>query len=153
MQLSEHFTKEEFEASWTAKVRGLSNKMGPKELSAAKYLCNTVLEPIRAHYGKPIVLSSGYRNPAVNAAVGSGPTSQHVKGEAADFHVAGLSPRAVFDDIRKGKIERLVWDQLIYERDTTGNEWVHISRKPFDNRRMTLVANFSRSKKTTYTVV
>ena len=76
---------------------------------------------------RPIVIHSAYRSPLVNKLVGGSVTSQHMKGEAVDFHVLGLSILETFDRIRSSELD---FDQVIEESAT----WVHISfvagRKP-----------------------
>lgn len=56
-----------------------------------------LLEKIRRHYGRPVVIHSGYRTPAHNALVGGVPHSRHVVGMAADIHVIGIHPDDVAD--------------------------------------------------------
>lgn len=52
--------------------------------NSIKELVDTVLQPLRDAWGEPLSINSGYRCPELNAKVGGVPTSQHVKGEAAD---------------------------------------------------------------------
>ena len=122
MNLTPHFTLAEFERSATANRLGVSNKMNDTQLVAAKALCSEILEVIRAHYKAAIVITSGYRSPVVNKAVGGSSSSQHCKGEAADFTVVGKSVESVFSDIKHGKIKGLRFDQVIHE-----GTWIHIS--------------------------
>ena len=82
---------------------------------------------MRALFNRRIEITSGYRNPEVNAAVGGVPNSAHALGHAADFHVADLSDLAVARTIRDSP---LTFDQLILEN----NRCVHISFHP-DMRR------------------
>lgn len=86
-------------------------------------LCAAVLDPLRRHLGKPIRVTSAYRSPAVNRAVGGAATSQHMAGEAADIKVDGLQPEEVASAIVKCATE---YDQLIVERKG-GGAWVHVS--------------------------
>ena len=90
MSISKHFTLDELMKSQTALRLGLDNTPVAEELEALAQLCEKVLEPIREHYGLPVVVSSGYRSPAVNKAIGSKSTSQHTKGEAADIEIPGI---------------------------------------------------------------
>ena len=87
MQLSANFSVSEFEKTST----GLPNKVPDALIPKLQDLCEHVLEPVRAHFGKPVRINSGYRSPAVNKAVGSSPGSDHVKGAAADIEVDGVS--------------------------------------------------------------
>ena len=91
MQLSKHFKLEEFEKSMTATRKGISNKAGSGEIKNLTDLCYGVLEKVRSKFEKPIKISSGFRSPELCEAIGSKPTSQHTKGEAADFEIAGIS--------------------------------------------------------------
>lgn len=53
------------------------------------------LQRLRDLAGLPVVVTSGYRNPAYNLKVGGSPTSRHLRGEAADIQIPGLSPQQV----------------------------------------------------------
>jgi len=135
MNLSPHITVAEFEASETATRKGIDNHLPPQFFPAAESLCINVLEKVRAHYGKPIIITSGYRSQELNTAIGSHPSSQHTRGQAADFHVVGHTPLDVAKWIPTSGIE---YDQLIYE-----GAWVHVSHKEGLNRRECKTAFFS----------
>ena len=126
MKLTEHFKLNEFTASSTAKLRGIDNT--PTDIIVARILnlCRLVLEPLRQAYGKPIIISSGYRCPALNKAVGGVSTSQHMKGEAADLHLPSMKVGWMWFEYIK---EHLPFDQLIMEHDKNGNYWIHVSCK------------------------
>lgn len=81
-----------------------------------------LLEEVRAIWDKPIIVTSGYRSPEVNRAVGGAQHSQHVVGQAADFLVPGLTPREVCLAIMDTDIE---FNQLIWEDYNAG--WTHIA--------------------------
>lgn len=84
--ISRNFSYCEFEASDTAKRLGIINAITTVEVrEAVRELVLTVLQPLRDDWGEPLHVNSGYRCPALNKAVGGVPTSQHVKGEAADI--------------------------------------------------------------------
>lgn len=84
--ISKNFSYAEFEASPTAKAKHIINVITTFEVrDAVKALTLSVLQPLRDIYGKPMEINSGYRCPKLNAEVGGVPTSQHVKGEAADI--------------------------------------------------------------------
>lgn len=101
---------------------GLMNTPSTLALAALKDLCSFVLEPIRSLLGAPIHVTSGYRSPEVNRAIGGSSVSQHVQGEAADFTVQGKSNREV---VLAVKASGIPFDQLILEHGESG--WVHAS--------------------------
>ena len=122
MQISAHFALSEFETTST----GLPNKVPDALIPKLQDLCEHVLDPVRAHFGKPVRINSGYRSPAVNKAVGSSPESDHVKGAAADIEVDGVSNLEVARWIR----DNLSYKQLILENHTPGKPssgWVHVA--------------------------
>ena len=89
-------------------------------------VCVHILEPVHEQFDKAVLIHSGYRSPAVNAAVGGSKSSQHCRGEAADFHVDGYSVYAVAEWIS----ENLDFDQLILENfvpHIKDSGWVHCS--------------------------
>lgn len=122
-QLSENFSLEEFTVSQTAARRGLRNTPGPAALARLK---NTAagMEKVRDILGGvPVHINSGYRAPAVNAAVGGSKTSDHMRGDAADFIAPKFgTPLAICHAIVRAGLR---FDQLIEE-----GTWVHISFGP-----------------------
>lgn len=72
------------------KVRELRCRDGSDTVMVDETL-TVVLQCIREHFGKPVTITSGYRTPAHNAAVGGAKSSQHLLGRAADIRVAGVS--------------------------------------------------------------
>lgn len=83
--ISKNFSYHEFEASDTAYKKGICNVITSFEVrDAVKALVDTVLQPLRDNWGKPLHINSGYRCPELNKEVGGKPTSQHLKGEACD---------------------------------------------------------------------
>ncbi|MAY20327.1 MAG: hypothetical protein CL955_06885 [Erythrobacteraceae bacterium] len=136
-QLSKHFALHEFTRSQTASRRDIDNRPGEAEIAALRLLCHKVLEPVREHFDRPVRISSGYRSPALNRAIGGSRTSQHCKGEAADFEIAGISNIEVCRWMEK----HLNYDQLILEFYTPGQPnsgWVHVSyRQPYRNQELT----------------
>jgi hypothetical protein len=119
--LSPHFTLDELTFSQTAERLGLNNDPGPEVLAALKRTA-LGLEAVRVRLGgAPILVSSGYRAPAVNAAVGGSPSSQHMRGEAVDFTAPRFGvPRQIVDALADSDVP---YDQLILEF----GRWVHIS--------------------------
>lgn len=120
MNLSPHFTLAELVRSQTAQRKGIANTPGSAVIAALTALCVNLLEPVRVRFG-PVAVSSGYRGPALNRAIGGARGSQHELGEAADFTVPGVSNLTVCQWIQR----ELGFDQLIYEFGEEG--WVHAS--------------------------
>lgn len=141
MQLSPHFTLSEFVASATAERHRIANTPTAAQVAAMKLLCTRVLEPLRAHFGQPISVTSGFRSPDLCVAVGSTRDSQHAKGEAADLRIAGVDNLTAAEFIR----DRLPFDQLILEnylRGQPNSGWIHVSYR--DGRLRKSVLTFSR---------
>jgi zinc D-Ala-D-Ala carboxypeptidase len=112
VQLTKNFSLGEFLRSQTASRHGIPMDPPRQVVVNLTRLCCLVLQPLRAHFGAPIVITSGYRPPALNQAIGSSSASQHVLGLAADFAIPGVSVSQVFDEVRA---LRLPYDQLINE--------------------------------------
>lgn len=121
--LTPHFSLEELTASQTAARLGLDNTPDEAALANLGRLA-TALEDVRILLGdRPVLISSGYRSPAVNAAVGGASSSAHTKGLAADFTCPGFgSPLAVCRALEP-HFARLGADQTIHEYGA----WVHLA--------------------------
>lgn len=169
IQLSPHFKLSEFENSSTARARGINNKVPEHLIPSLKTLCTEVLEPLRAIVKEPIIISSGYRCPQLNAAVGGSKTSQHMKGEACDIHLSDMKKlRQWFTYLMDGQ-----FDQLIMERSckpsgvtssldesrgaaepgrsqratpTSTHYWIHVSCKPDPSKNRHQVLYLTKSK-------
>ena len=139
MSLCKNFSLEELTKSQTAIRKGIDNTPGPTHQANLQSLCTHVLQPIRDHFSQVVTVSSGYRSQALCLAIGSKITSQHAKGEAADFERFGVSNKAVADYIH----ENLDYDQLILEywKESDPNSgWVHCSYSKGNNRNQYLKA-------------
>lgn len=128
MKISENFTLEELYRSYTADSMGIDNKPNEKIKNNLIILVKEVLQPIRNEYGKPIIVSSGYRCEKLNKAVGGANNSDHKFGCAADIHTLSDSKednKKLFDLIvemaKEGKIK---CRQIINE---FGYSWIHVS--------------------------
>ncbi len=130
MKITEHFSIEEFEKSRVAQKNKIDNSVPRELIPALTKLCVFVLEPVRELAGVPVRISSGYRCNALNYAVGSKNTSQHLKCEAADIVYPG-DTRHLFDKIKNSDI---IFDQVIYEKKGR-LEWIHISYRDNPRRR------------------
>lgn len=128
-----HFSLAEFAASTTAARRGLDNTL-PAELVPAAHETLAMLQRIRnwlsqqAGRDVPIVLSSGYRSPAVNAAVGSGPGSDHLRAAAADWRAPSFGTPMAICTALAPMVGVLGIGQLINEFPGPGG-WVHTSTR------------------------
>ena len=129
MQLSPNFSLSELVYSETAEERGIDNTPPPEVVENLKRLA-AGLEAVRALLGAPLEISSGYRCPALNEAVGGSSTSQHMQGLAVDFECPTFgTPLEVADAIRRSELE---FDQCILEY----GRWVHLSFSDAPRRRM-----------------
>ena len=130
MKLTEHFTLEEFTCSNTAIKYGLKNEPNAEQIANLRALCENVLEPLRQHFNVPIVISSGFRCPAVNfhKEVRGVTNSQHMTGEAADIHIPDTATGNLWFE---WMMDNLQFDQLIKERATPASKsfWIHVSFK------------------------
>ena len=125
-QLTPHFKLSEFVKSSTANARHIDNTPTEAIVANLKALCEEVLEPLRQWCGKPIIISSGYRSPALNKAVGGAKNSQHMTGEAVDIRLPdAASCRKWF----LWMMDNLQFDQLIMEKSTFSSTryWIHVS--------------------------
>ena len=149
MQLSLNFSLDELTKSQTATRKGIDNTPSPEHQENLKLLCESVLQPVRDHFGKVVTISSGYRSPELCVAIGSKTTSQHAKGEAADFEIFGVSNKTLADYIDS----ELHYDQLILEywnESDPNSGWVHCSFAEGKNRKQYLKAYKDENNKTCY---
>lgn len=123
-----YFTINELTRSSKAKRLGIDNTPPSEIKKNMEILIVSVLDPIREAYGKPIVVTSGYRCDKLNKAVGGAKASQHRWGQAADIRSVSDDPnenKVIFDIalrlINEGKI---LVGQLI---DEYNYAWIHVS--------------------------
>jgi len=124
--LSPHFSLVELTKSQVAARRGIDNTPDAAAVARLRLLCTQVLEPVRAHFGRPVTIGSGYRSARLNRAIGGAAGSQHCRGEAADIEIAGV-PNG---DIALWISRALTFDQLIleaYQPGVPASGWVHVS--------------------------
>ena len=149
MKLTENFSLEELTKSQTAVRKGIDNTPGPEHQENLKSLCEMILQPIRDHFSRVVTISSGYRSPELCTAIGSKITSQHAKGQAADFEIFGISNKELADYID----QNLDYDQLILEywnESDPNSGWVHCSYTDGNNRKQYLKAYKDEQNKTKY---
>ena len=135
LRLSEHFVLAEFERSATAAANGIDNSCPYQYIPVLQQLCKTILEPLRQHFGEPVIISSGYRCPTLNIRVGGVYASQHTLGEAAD--IVPLPPAGSPYAINHTPYTLKEWfdwieancnfDQLILETSNDMDFWIHVS--------------------------
>ena len=146
MRLSRNFMLREFVNSTTAARKGISNKPTEVHLANLSFLINNVIQPLRDKIG-PIRVTSGYRSPALNRAIGGSSRSQHSKGMAADIQFVRdneMDNKVIFDTILEMELD---FDQMINEFDYS---WIHISYNKKKNRKQVLEAYKDSNNKTKY---
>lgn len=124
------------------------NNTPPAEaLAKLRAVVDNVLDPLREAIGMPITITSGYRSPEVNRAIGGSKTSQHMLGEAVDFVCKDMASAFAYI------LKHLPYDQLIWEFGTDAQpDWIHVSyRADGRNRRQALRASKTPAGKTYYT--
>ena len=145
--LTQHFALEEFLVSETAARRGIPNTPDDAALANLERLA-AVLEVVRTRLGHPLLITSGYRSPALNTAVGGSQNSAHMRGLAADFHCPGYgNPLQVCQAIAAMDLLDVPFDQLINEF----GQWTHFGLVPIDQaRRAQLLTAVREGDKTVY---
>ncbi len=129
-----NFTISELIKSDTAIKNNINNMPDIKSLDNLLDLIFYCLQPLRDKLGKPVIITSGYRNQKVNTLVKGKNNSQHLKGQAVDFKVKGMTTQQTIDFVKNADIE---FDQLINEY----GKWVHISFNKNNNRKQILYIN------------
>ena len=140
MQLSNNFSLAELTKSQTATRKGIDNTPSDTHIQNLIHLAESVLQPVREHFGKPVMISSGYRSPALCEAIGSSTKSQHARGEAADFEIHGVDNKELATWISKNT----TFDQLIlefYDEGDPNSGWVHCSAVTGEPRKQVLRAS------------
>lgn len=139
-KLTQHFTLNELIRSSRASELGIDNTPSEYVLNNLIQICTHVLEPVRANFGRPVIVNSGYRCLALNSAINGSRTSQHMTGQAVDFEIDGVANY----DLAVWVSENLSFDQLILENYVSGKPnsgWVHCSLKKDGNRMQILTIN------------
>lgn len=127
-----YFSIKELCKSNTAIKNKIDNHPTPEIERNLTILIERCLDPIREKFGKPITVTSGYRCDKLNRLVGGKPNSQHLKGQAADLvGDTNTKTKEIFEIAKQlGN-----FDQLLFERNSKGSIWVHISYKDNGNRK------------------
>ena len=142
--------------SQTAKRRGLNNNPSEEQLARIKIFCVEVFEPLREHIGRPIYVSSCFRSPALNKALGGAKNSQHMADNGAamdlDAQTFGYSTNLEIGDYIR---ENLDFDQLIYEgwdEHYDDYAWIHCSYVSTEQNRNQVLIMFRDNGRTRYKV-
>jgi hypothetical protein len=139
-RISAHITYAEATKSQTAERLGIDNTPNAAQLVAMQRVAEMCFEPLRAQFGVPIGITSFFRCPALNTAIGGSSKSQHRFGEAIDLDAdvfGGLTNKDAFDWLRAN----VVFDQLIWEFGTDESPaWVHVSYSGPEGRKQVLRA-------------
>ena len=142
MRLSQNFTLDELCKSQTAERKGINNNPSPEQIENLKALAVNILQPIRSHFDKPLIISSGFRCAELCIAIGSSVNSQHVADDgaaAADFEIPGVDnlDLAIWIksnlDIDQGILE-------FYREGEPTSGWIHCSYAKEGNRNQWLKA-------------
>ena len=147
MSLTKNFSLIELTKSQSAERKGIDNTPSAEHQDNLKSLCTFILQPVRDHFSCVVTVSSGYRSPELCTAIGSKITSQHARGQAADFECYGIDNNKLFN----WAIENVPFDQAILEFYTGDPDsgWLHMSYNEDNNRGETLRA-FRENNKVAY---
>lgn len=121
---AKNFTLGELCRSDTAYKHSIYNVPDTPGLENLIYLAQKVLQPIRDHFGVPLVVTSGYRSPALNRLVKGSPSSFHCYAQAADIRFAHNTPASLLDLFRFIHTT-LPYTELIAEELPDG--WIHVA--------------------------
>jgi hypothetical protein len=149
-RLSKNLTLTEATHSETAKRRLIDNKPSEDVLSKMKAVAEHIFQPVRDYFNRPVGVSSFYRSPELNKAIGGSAKSQHCKGEAIDIDAdiyGEITNRMIFTYV----MNNLEFDQLIWELGDDDNPaWVHVSWKWKGNRKQVLRTKKSKDENGQY---
>ena len=142
MKLTANITLDELTKSQVAERKGINNNPSPQQIENLKALATNILRPVRSHYEKPLIISSGFRCAQLCLEIGSSVNSQHVADDnaaAADFEIPCVDNRELAKYIRS----ELEFDQLIlefYRDNEPSSGWIHCSYSTDQNRNQSLRA-------------
>jgi hypothetical protein len=147
MLISKYLSLQESCYSFIARSKGIPNEPDMRAKSGLSLLAKKVYDPICEKFGK-VLVTSGYRSPQLNTAIGGAKLSAHTRGEALDLDARSIGLSNI--DLFHFSYNNLDFDQLIAEFEKGGEpEWIHISYKASGNRKQALIA-VRKGKDVTY---
>ena len=154
MKLSKNLSLSEVTKSLTANRLGISNEPDDWAKENLRQVAINVFQPLRSAFGCPIYVSSGYRSPDLNSAIGGSSRSQHMEGRALDLDAdvfGNCTNSQIFNWIK----ENVEFDQLIWEfGDEDNPDWVHVSYVYGGDNRCRCLKAFRNDKgKTEYKII
>jgi hypothetical protein len=136
----EYFKLEEFTRSQTASELGFFNTPLESDIQNLDLLVSNILDPLRKAWGKPIIVTSGYRVPRLNEAVGGVKNSDHLYGRAADIVPQDPKDFKKFTEFIKDFLKDKEFKQCIIEKSKY-SKWIHISYDTLNNRKQLFYLN------------
>ena len=146
--MTKHFTFNELTNTSNVELLEANRESAKAFMKQLKYVAGT-LEEIRAVLGVPLRVTSGFRNNALNKAVGGSATSGHTKGLCADFQPVGMEIHQAFEMIQANKSKCPSLKKCIYE-SIGGSKWLHVETKTEANQPQQF---FTTSNGKTYTEI
>ena len=132
MKLTANITLDELTKSQVAERKGINNNPNPTQIENLKALATNILQPVRSHFDKPLIISSGFRCAQLCIEIGSSVNSQHVADDNAAAAELALWIKS-----------ELEYDQLIlefYRDNEPSSGWIHCSYSTNHNRNQSLRA-------------
>ena len=142
MKLTANITLDELTKSQDGERKGINNNPNPQQIENLKNLAINILQPVRSHFDRPLIISSGFRCAQLCVEIGSSINSQHVADDnaaAADFEIPGVDNR----ELALYNKNELEYDQLIlefYRDNEPSSGWIHCSYSTNSNRNQSLRA-------------
>ena len=149
MNITKNFSLLELTSSETAARKGIDNTPSTEVVANLRYLFENVVQPLRDWYGKPINISSAYRCPALNKAIGGSTTSDHCLGRAVDFTLPKEDYKKVFEHLKTMAFDQLIWEM----GNDEAPQWIHVSFRVDGNRKQVLKAHKNVLGQTKYTAI
>lgn len=155
MMISNYVSLKEITKSNTASRKGIDNTPTKEQLERITALAKKVFDPLREWVGDKVFISSGFRSPQLNKALGGAGglkgTSQHCANNGAAIDIDDTFGTATNAEMFNYIKDNLVFDQLIWEfGDDENPDWVHVSYREGDNRMQVLRAQKNSAGRTYY---